>query len=84
LEPFSKTIADTLYKICSGSGSKRTDDDDNNNSGDSPDRQRAINIFTDFLACKPVLQDIIDSVDEKIKEYLKPEREKNCVAATKL
>ena len=46
--PFSKTIADTLYKICSGSGSKRTDDD-NNNSGDSPDRQRAINIFIDFL-----------------------------------
>ena len=45
--PFSKTIADTLYKICSGSGSKRTDDD--NNSGDSPDRQRAINIFIDFL-----------------------------------
>jgi len=47
LEPFSKTIADTLYKICSGSGSKRTAD--YNNNADNVDKQKAINIFTGFL-----------------------------------
>jgi hypothetical protein len=45
LKPFSKAIAETLYKMCSGgSGGKGLTDDNN-----GPDKQRAIEIFTDFL-----------------------------------
>jgi len=43
LKPFSKTIADTLYKMCSGGNKSLTDD----NAGS--DQQRAIKIFTDSL-----------------------------------
>ncbi|MFY9795646.1 MAG: hypothetical protein WAJ93_08155, partial [Candidatus Nitrosopolaris sp.] len=43
LKPFSKSIAKTLYKMCSGGTSGPTD----NNA--RSDQQRAIEIFTDFL-----------------------------------
>ncbi|MGB8937547.1 MAG: hypothetical protein WCC17_20850 [Candidatus Nitrosopolaris sp.] len=43
LKPFSKSIAKTLYKMCSGGTSAPTD----NNA--RSDQQRAIEIFTDFL-----------------------------------
>jgi hypothetical protein len=45
LKPFSKAIAETLYKMCSGgSGGKGLTDDN-----DGSDQQRAITIFTDLL-----------------------------------
>jgi hypothetical protein len=43
LKPFSKTIVETLYKMCSGGNKSLTDD----NAGS--DQQRAIKIFTDSL-----------------------------------
>ena len=43
LKPFSKAIAETLYKMCSGGGRGLTDD--NNGS----DQERAITIFTGLL-----------------------------------
>jgi hypothetical protein len=45
LKPFSKAIAETLYKMCSGGSGGKGLTDDNNGS----DKQRAIEIFTDFL-----------------------------------
>ena len=45
LKPFSKAIAETLFKICSGGSGGKGLTDDNNGS----DKQRAIEIFTDFL-----------------------------------